>query len=349
MTTEPSLFTIFYSWQSDLPDETNRRAIRIALRNASSAIEVDNPNIRIEIDEATRGVSGSPDIPGTIMDKINNCSAFFCDITTINATAEDGQRRCPNPNVVFELGYAVARIGWRRIVMLFNEEFGIFPDDMPFDFDRHRGSPYKLAAQVATSKEKNSRLTSLIIDAITAIIKACPKKPFDLMHATPEEIKRQRDISNIKWVMSTIHMPTVDDMIDNLPETLSSRMFHFWESFNGVISNRLFHIYDVDLFMAFRNVHSAWQSCVSHGEYYFFAGNSNVLCFNNQGNMPLDARREKEWNDILSARDALRISLDKLLEMIRARFLEIDIDEMNEIAWTEYVEFHRDMDKKLER
>jgi len=177
-------FVIFYSWQNDLPDETNRRLIREVLRNSSSNLEAtySDDNLRIIIDEATRGEPGSPNIPLTILEKIKNADAFVCDITTINQDAPKDQRKVANPNVLFELGYAVSQLGWSRIIMLFNKAFGNFPDDAPFDIDRHRASPYKfepLNNNTKTTKKelaaKKQPLVSLLDTAISEIISVCPK------------------------------------------------------------------------------------------------------------------------------------------------------------------------------
>jgi hypothetical protein len=70
------------------------------------------PKLKIILDEATRGESGSPNIPMTILEKIKVSDAFICDITTINSNAPEELRRTPNPNVLFELGFAVAHLGW---------------------------------------------------------------------------------------------------------------------------------------------------------------------------------------------------------------------------------------------
>lgn len=144
-------FLIFYSWQSDLPEKTNLKAIRSALRNASSLVEED-ADIRVTLDEATRGESGSPNIPATILQKISACDLFVCDLTTINSSSGEECRKTPNPNVLFELGYAVSILGWGRVVMLFNKHFGKFPDDLPFDIDRHRASPYLLSEEDSKNK-----------------------------------------------------------------------------------------------------------------------------------------------------------------------------------------------------
>ncbi|MDY6781140.1 MAG: hypothetical protein SW833_01055 [Cyanobacteriota bacterium] len=58
---------VFYSWQSDLPNSTNRGFIEKALENAVKLIHNDE-SIEVEpvIDRDTVGVPGSPDIANTI-------------------------------------------------------------------------------------------------------------------------------------------------------------------------------------------------------------------------------------------------------------------------------------------
>ena len=49
-------FTIFFSWQSDLPD--NRKIIRDAIKATCQKLKEDNGYV-IEIDEATRNLPGA--------------------------------------------------------------------------------------------------------------------------------------------------------------------------------------------------------------------------------------------------------------------------------------------------
>jgi len=50
------------------------------------------------------------------MDKIKAADMVVSDVTIINPKAKT--RRAPNPNVAFELGFAVGHVGWDRIAML---------------------------------------------------------------------------------------------------------------------------------------------------------------------------------------------------------------------------------------
>src|ERR1044071_1780556 len=94
---------IFYSWQADLPNNTNRGFIQGALEQAATAIAAD---LAIEpvIERDTQGVPGSPDIAKTIFGKIGASDVFVADITLINPASSE--RHTPNPNVLLELGYS---------------------------------------------------------------------------------------------------------------------------------------------------------------------------------------------------------------------------------------------------
>src|SRR5689334_4322129 len=102
-------FTVFFSWQDDSPRETNTDSIRRAL-NALAKQKGTFAGAKMVPDEATRGTSGSPNIVSKIQEKIDAADAFIADITTISGSGT--KSACPNPNVVFELGYAVAQLGW---------------------------------------------------------------------------------------------------------------------------------------------------------------------------------------------------------------------------------------------
>ena len=348
MSTAQTDFTTFYSWQSDLPDETNRQAIRSALRTASNKVEVAAPQFRVVLDEATRGEPGSPNIPATILEKIRSSDVFICDITTINSTADAALRRTPNPNVLFELGYAVAHLGWNRIIMLFNDEFGDVSTS-PFDIDRHRISRYKISVAEAKNKGSHGNLVSVLTDGLLSVSQNNPKRPLESADLNPEEIRRKRDIANLKWVLAAIHFPTLDKMILELPDILNSRALHFWEGFNSIVEDSLFHLYDRDSLTVVRSIHKAWKTCVSNGEQYHMATNPNIYVFRNLCDAPFTMEQDRIWKTIDFARATLRESQNKLLKIVRDRYLEIDIDDMNAAAWREYVEFQRDNERQFER
>ena len=159
--------TIFYSWQSDLPNATNRGFIQKTLEKAAAAISSDE-SIDVEpvVDRDTAGVAGSPDIAGTILNKIAEADVFVPDVSLI--TPREFARRCPNPNVLLELGFAVNALGWPRIVMVMNTAFGPL-SDLPFDLRGRRVVPYAVADAAEGKAEQRKKLEALLKVALRGV------------------------------------------------------------------------------------------------------------------------------------------------------------------------------------
>lgn len=140
--------TVFWSWQSDLPNQTNRgfikRALEAAIEEAGGTADIEE---RLELDHDTKGQPGLVSIPDTILRKIDECELFVADLTPI-ARSESG-KFVANPNVLIELGYAKKSIGSERIILIWNCAYeGCLPELLPFDL-RHRRGPvsYRLPAE----------------------------------------------------------------------------------------------------------------------------------------------------------------------------------------------------------
>ncbi len=335
-------FTVFFSWQSDLPKETNSNAIRGALDSACKSLSKGTPKRKFKRDEALRGVSGSPNIIDKIIEKITGADAFIADITTIVSSGTETP--CPNPNVVFELGYAVGELGWDRIILIFNEAFGVFPDDLPFDFVQNRVSRYKLEIAATSADDE---LKVLVQAALDAIIKRNPKRPIELRGLSAAKIKHDRDVENLSWLMSAIHLPTLDALIEELPYKITDRSLWFYEHFKGVVQNSLFNIYDPVLAQQVKNLSEAWEVAFSHDEQYNSSNSGNAHFFSSPGDMPLPSDRKAVWDAIALARKTMYSSLKSILERLHAEYIEIDIHKSNAAAWSEYISFQKDVEKKF--
>jgi len=126
--------TIFYSWQSDVEPNKHRYFIQRCLISAIGELE-QSANLYMEYDRDTAGQNGSPDITQTIFEKIDKCVLFVCDVSIINSSCES--KKTPNPNVLIELGYAVSKLGWDRVICLFDGNTGKI-EDLPFDLRQKR-------------------------------------------------------------------------------------------------------------------------------------------------------------------------------------------------------------------
>ena len=200
--------TVFYSWQSDLPGNSNRYFIAEALKKAAATIHGDD---RVEesprVDSDTSGVAGSPDIAHTILAKIDQADVFVCDLSIINdyakrlyvrklirqeilrlsditnqteriselknLTQSTTDRPTPNPNVLFELGYAwkTGTLGPNRILMVMNEAYGE-RDSLPFDLRMKRVHTFNLSenANKTQAKKELQQYFEVALSAIFAEI-----------------------------------------------------------------------------------------------------------------------------------------------------------------------------------
>ena len=143
------IYRIFYSWQSSVDRYNNQAYIRNKIKSF-----IDNQkDYKLTPDEATRNTAGSPNIVSSIMGKIGVTDVFICDLTITQKKEDDGKEvGVPNPNVLFELGVAVALLGWERIICVVNTYYGDI-ELLPFDINHQRCLSY-----CKNGKEENKKL-----------------------------------------------------------------------------------------------------------------------------------------------------------------------------------------------
>ncbi|MGA3842235.1 hypothetical protein ACI2U9_01605 [Ralstonia nicotianae] len=168
LATEPepepgSLRTVFYSWQSQLPNNTNRGFINDSLERAikdlNSSLKLE---ARVGLDSDTSNTPGSPDVINTILQKIDSADIFVADISLMTWNQ-------PNCNVMFELGYAMKSLGDKKIIMLFNETYGK-TKDLPFDLGFKRQLIYRCAETDENKADMRRSLATRLRNAIELIL-----------------------------------------------------------------------------------------------------------------------------------------------------------------------------------
>lgn len=160
---------VFYSWQSDLPNATNRTFIQQALENAAKTLRKDG-SLKVEpvIDRDTIGIPGSPNISETIFRKIDQASVFVGDVSIINQSVRGyipDTRLTPNPNVLLELGYALKRLGDKQIILVLNDVYG-GPELLPFDLRMRRVARYHMPEDVQNRAPERRRLEGVLVEAL---------------------------------------------------------------------------------------------------------------------------------------------------------------------------------------
>src|SRR5690606_16243359 len=116
------------------------------------------------MDRDTLGIAGSPDIAVSIFAKIASADVFVADVSIVNGQ-NDG-RQTPNPNVLFELGFAVAELGWENVILVMNDVFGD-PSTLPFDLRGRRVIVYS-----ASPEAEKAEVRGLLQGRLEAAIRA---------------------------------------------------------------------------------------------------------------------------------------------------------------------------------
>jgi hypothetical protein len=148
-------FTIFYSWQSDSPFELNRRFIEQALRDAVDSIRTENSLEDLPVvDLGMERVPGSPEIATIMFRKIGRSAVLVADVTLVGEIKGEPVKKTANPNVMVEMGYAAAFLGWERIICVMNEHFGK-AEDQPVDVRNRR---FPLDYTLGPTKENEAKV-----------------------------------------------------------------------------------------------------------------------------------------------------------------------------------------------
>jgi hypothetical protein len=164
---------IFYSWQSDLPNPTNRGFIQTALEAAAEKIK-DDDTVAVEpvVDRDTKNVPGSPDIASTIFTKITGADIFVADVSIV--VRAENMRPSPNPNVLIELGYAIKTLGHERIILVFNKSFGKI-EELPFDLRTRRVLVYEMTEKEKDRATERKKVEGQLEEAIRAALEVLPE------------------------------------------------------------------------------------------------------------------------------------------------------------------------------
>lgn len=325
-------FVVFYSWQSDLP--ATRSFIQKALTTAANTVMVELPEVSITIDQATRGLTGSPNIPLAIMRKIKEADMVVSDITPINAGQP--QKKTPNPNVLFELGFAVAAQGWDRVALVFDEGVGKFPDDVPFDFDKHRAIPF------SGSTDRNANdlkvVAGTLKNAIKSTLEANPARPTATL--TPEEVKHERDVATLRGLLKHIDIQLVDDHIARMPHCITDEALYMWDMFNIAASGNDFHLYDSELLELIRQFQAAFGQTLAHEARYHEAPSGRQHIFTDHDTLS-NPGSQKAWDKIDEARLKMELVFREVLRSVRAKFLEINLNETSKAARKDYLDWRK--------
>lgn len=149
------------------------QALRSALAHVASDLELD---LRPDLDQDTQRVPGSPPMVATILEKVDRCSVFVADVTLTHKPTTGADKLAPNPNVAFELGYAMRRLTHSRVLLVQNVAYG-GPERLPFDLRGHRAVTFSAPPNDGVSDDVLTGLATALAEELRLI----------LAHAGPPE------------------------------------------------------------------------------------------------------------------------------------------------------------------
>lgn len=234
-------YTIFYSWQSDI--QKNRNDINNCIEKAIKSLRnADDITLELNLDRDTKNRTGSPSITETIFNKISQCDVFICDITLVNNSRINRfnkARVTPNPNVLIELGYAISKLGWERIICVNNTSYGK-NELLPFDIRGHRITTYNIKDSDYKAKLTDTLkyAISVIIGDYTAILNR---------HTQQGHIKHDKDIYDKVTSLcdETILKESIDRVVNNL--NTNEYYYNVWDRIIHFYQNSINHFIDSDI------------------------------------------------------------------------------------------------------
>jgi hypothetical protein len=201
--------TIFYSWQSD--NKNTKSFINESLTTAIKDLSGNNTLDKApRLDKDTQGTVGSPNIVSTIKDKIDNCGIFVADVSIVDESK--GGRKLVNQNVMFELGYAIAKHSELNVVMLFNTDLGD-PKDLPFDISHHR----VLQFSIKDDDKNGTKLKAKLVGALTAHLNSL---------AEQEVSQVERTLDDVQLLIMKVFANMTDDKRIMVSETMGGSILH---------------------------------------------------------------------------------------------------------------------------
>jgi hypothetical protein len=349
--TQKKSLRVFYSWQSDLPEQVNAQLIRSVLSEVTTAINEDDDLVtKMSVDEATRDLSGSPNIASAIFQKIIKADVFICDLTKVSeAKSLDGDtRKYCNPNVAIELGFAIRELDWDRIILVFNKAYGKLPDDLPFDAKGHRTSSYRCVPEFDGNKKttakckneiKNAKgtLREVLLTGVKAVLSNHPKRPRELEEESPESIKRKQDIKQLKRVFDWIHLGVMDEFFDRLSYTRLTLVGEwFRDGLATLVNSTTFHIHDAELMRLIKEFVSAWSRCFTYSDSMDVDQGGRWSFFSLPMDMFKSTDQERKYKYTGKQLQPTYAALHALLNYVRAHYLEINPNECGREALKAY-------------
>lgn len=168
---------IFYSWMDDGDAKLNRYFIEECLKAAIKKLNRGTEVAEYAVVRDTKGLAGMVDIGRVILERIRESAVFVADVSIINPKPirRENERPTPNPNVMFELGYAYDAKGEDAIIAVFNTARGDVLE-LPFDV-----RPKRILTYYAASEADLEKARPKLVGDLMGAVKLCLKDTEEAM------------------------------------------------------------------------------------------------------------------------------------------------------------------------
>lgn len=307
--------TLLNSWQSD--SDHNRKAIRTALREACTNAESQISDLHIKVDEATSNQVGALHIPNAVLENISKADVFIVDLSTIGVSF-NGSRKIQNPNVLIELGYAISQLGWDRIILLFNKEYGDF-NDMPFDIEKRCCIDFKISSEA--DRNGIGQLRENLSGRIVEIIQTNPEKP--TLKTVVENKSRTNDVKTIMRILTWMPVQEMDSFLKHGRDKVKKSLTDNINRFCDFVESLTFHVTDERLRRRIYALYDQWQDMIERMKRMYTLKGTDYV---NNSVLKGTKRRSQTTDYFIDDIDKAYVSL---LKLIRSEYPEIDVYELD--------------------
>jgi len=163
---------------------------------------------------------------------------------------------------------------------------------------------------------------------------------------TSDKEKRKRDIKTVSKLMANIHTNTIDYFIyRGKYERIVSNIFYYWEGFRADYTSSGFHVYDAELGEKIDLFFKAWGNSLSFGDW--FTDTPSFKEYRFMQRHEIDRHGWTEANDeFIKSIYETESSFSELLDYLRNKFEEIDIDLLSGKAQQDYIDYHKEMEEE---
>ncbi len=225
-------YKVFFAFQMDVEDKYGKGFIQSAIEIAIQKLKEEG--FIVSLDFGFRGTPGTPLLIDEMLKKSYESDMVIVDLTftsskvwsnskkykffgkEIRLLNKTEDKKSPNPNVLLETGYAWAKKGTYRTLVVMNEAFG-FPEELPVDFKGFRwGITYNLSeVNYDKRKLKRKELGNDFYNAIKAAINS--ESSYQIEKWSPFKINQQLERYHIYPYLIT---PTLKNEIEKLRKLL---------------------------------------------------------------------------------------------------------------------------------